>query len=54
MSARSKNRGPSPKGLHGHVHVTTTEKQAAKVRRLAKRAGLNLSEYMRGVIDELK
>ena len=42
------------KGLVGHVHVTVTKQQAVKVRRLAKRAGLSLSEYMRGVIDDLE
>jgi len=42
------------KGLDSHLHVTISAKQELKVRKLAKRAGLSLSAYMRGVIDELK
>ena len=54
MTRRSPHKGPAYKGHDSHVHVTVSERQAAKVRRLAKRAGLGLSAYMRGVIDELK
>lgn len=54
MTRRTKHQGPSFKGFDSHVHVTVSEAQRLKVQRLAKRAGLSLSKYMRSVIDDLE
>ena len=52
MTRRTAHQGPKRKGLDSHIHVTVTARQRAKMVRLAKRAGLSLSKYMRKVIDE--
>jgi len=54
VTRRTAHQGPARKGLDSHIHVTVTARQRAKMVRLAKRAGLSLSKYVRSVIDDLE
>lgn len=54
MSRRAKHPGPVYQGFDAHLHVTVSISQLIKVKKLAKREGVNVSELMRGVINELK
>lgn len=51
---RARSSAQRYKGFDSHLHVTVTATQRDKLVALAKRQGVPLSQFVRGVIDDLE